>query len=149
MDNVFLESSGERDDFLLIPECNVAAFLPVGQSNTVVLDLGIAYYQYFKNTSLNSGVPLVNPNSEVALNLQVKDFRFRVSERFSYQESPVYDIGEEFFNVYNTGSFARYHNRVGVSGSVPFPACIGFTCSRSTSTRRWGGGSTNGKGGYS
>jgi hypothetical protein len=117
IDNVFLTQTGARNDFVLVPECNLAGFFPVGRSNTVVLDVGIAYYQYFKNTSLNSGTPLINPNSEIAFNLQVDDFSFRFSEGFSCQESPVYETGGEFFNVYNTGQFARYENRVGALGT--------------------------------
>ncbi len=113
VDNVFLTQTGARDDFVLVPECNIAGFLPVGRSNLVVLNLGIAYYQYFQNSSLNTGMPLINPNSELGFNVQAGDFRFRFSERFSYQESPVYETGGEFFNVYNTGLFARYENRVG------------------------------------
>ena len=117
VDNVFLTQTGARDDFILVPECDLAAFFPVGLSNTVTLDLGIAYYQYFNNSSLNSGTPIINPNSEIAFNLQVKDFWFRFSERFSYEESPVYETGGEFFNVYNTGRFARFENQVGVLGT--------------------------------
>ncbi len=117
VDNVYLTSTDTRDDFILVPECDIAGFFPVGRTNTIVLDLGIAYYQYFNNKSLNTGTPIINPNSEIAFNLAVEDFRFRFSERFSYQESPVYETGEEFFNVYNTGLFARYENRVGVLGT--------------------------------
>ncbi len=117
VDNVYLSHTSERDDFVIIPELNVASFFPVGQSNTIVLDLGIAYYEYLKNSSLNSGTPLINPNSEIAFNLRVKDFTFRFSERFFYEESPVYETGAEFFNVYNTGRFAHFENRVGVLGS--------------------------------
>ncbi len=117
VDNVYLTYTGARDDFILVPECDIAGFFPVGRTNTIVLDLGIAYYQYFNNKSLNTGTPVINPNSEIAFNLAVKDFRFRFSERFSYEESPVYETGQEFFNVYNTGLFARYENRVGVLGT--------------------------------
>ncbi len=117
VDNVFLTRHGARDDFVVIPEGRIAGFFPVGRSNTVTLNLGIGYYEYLKNTSLNSGTPVINPNSELAFNLEVKDLTFRFSERFSYEESPVYETGGEFFNVYNTGRFARYENRVGVLGS--------------------------------
>ena len=61
VDNVFLTHTGARDDFILVPECDIAAFFPVGQSNTVALDIGLAYYQYLKNTALNTGTPLINP----------------------------------------------------------------------------------------
>ena len=117
VDNVYLTQTGARDDFILVPECDLAAFFPIGQSNTVVVDLGLAYYQYLKNTALNTGTPVINPNSELAFNMQVDDFRFRFSERFSYQTSPVYETGGEFFNVYNPGLFERYENRVGALGT--------------------------------
>lgn len=115
VDNVFLTHRNPSDDFILVPECNIAAFVPIGRSNTIVLDLGIAYYYYVQNTRLNTGTPLINPNSELAFNLRTGDFLFRFSESFSYQESPVYETGGQFYNLYNTGRFARYLNRAGVS----------------------------------
>jgi hypothetical protein len=68
VDNVFLTQTGARDDFILMPELNVAAFFPVGLSNTVVLNLGVAYYLYFENPSLNN--PLINPDSVLAFNIR-------------------------------------------------------------------------------
>jgi hypothetical protein len=115
VDNVFLTRTGARDDFILVPECDIGAFFPIGQSNTVVLDLGVAYYEYLKNTALNSGVPEINPNSELALNIRSGDFTFRPSEKFSYQETPIYDWGGEFYNLYNTAIFRRYENRIGTT----------------------------------
>lgn len=113
VDNVYLTQNGARDDFILVPECDIGAFFPIGQSNTVVLDVGLAYYQYLKNTSLNTGVPLINPNSELAFNLRSGDFNLRLSESFSFQQSPVYESGSEFYNLYNTALFERYFNRIG------------------------------------
>ena len=88
VDNVYLTHTDKRDDFILVPECDAAAFFPVGLSNTVVLDLGLAYYEYLKNTGLNTGTPVINPNSELAFNIRSGDFTFRLSESFSYQETP-------------------------------------------------------------
>lgn len=115
VDNVYLTHTSPSDDFIIVPECNIAAFIPAGRSNNIVLDLGIAYYYYIQNTELNTGTPLINPNSELAFNLQTGDFHFKFSESFSYQESPVYETGGQFYNIYNTGRFARYLNRVGVA----------------------------------
>jgi len=114
VDNVFLTETGQREDYIVVPELNIAAFFPIGRTNSIVLDLGIAYYQYLKNGELNTGIPLINPNSELAFKLSAGDFRFDLTERFSYQESPVYQAGGEFFNVYHTGRFARFDNRAGV-----------------------------------
>lgn len=113
VDNVFLTKDDTRDDFILVPECDVAGFFPVGQFNSINFDVGLAYYEYLRNTRLNTGTPLINPNTDLAFNLRSGDFRVKFSERFSYQENPVYDTGGEFFNLFNTALFSRYFNRVG------------------------------------
>ncbi|HVV70018.1 MAG TPA: hypothetical protein VHI52_00575, partial [Verrucomicrobiae bacterium] len=73
VDNVFLAHTGTHDDYVFVPECEIAAFFPIGRSNTVVLDLGISYDFYAKNTSLNASAPIISPNSEIALNIHSGD----------------------------------------------------------------------------
>jgi hypothetical protein len=113
IDNVFLTESNAKDDFILVPECDLSAFFPIGQVNSLGLDVGLAYYEYLKHSQLNTGTPLVNPNTDLAFNVYSGNFGFRFNESFSYQESPVYESGSEFFNVYNTALFKRYLNRIG------------------------------------
>jgi hypothetical protein len=113
VDNVYLNQSNAKDDFILIPEADIAAFFPVGRINSVALDVGLAYYQYLKNTTLNTGVPLINPNTDLAFNLHTGDFGFKFGESFSYQQSPVYESGSQFYNLFNTALFQRYLNRIG------------------------------------
>lgn len=115
VDNVFLTYANPLNDFVLVPSCDITAFFPIGQSNTLALNVGIDFYHYFKNTELNTGAPLVNPGSEVAFNLQTGDFTFRFSDQFSYQVSPVYENGAQYYNLYNTGEFARFLNIGGVA----------------------------------
>ena len=118
--NVYLTYADPKEDFIIVPECNISAYFPVGQLNSLNLNVGLAYYQYLKNTSLNTGIPLVNPNTDFAFNLYSGDFGFRFSENFSYQESPFfetgsayYEPGSAFYNLYNTALFQRFQNRVG------------------------------------
>jgi hypothetical protein len=113
IDNVFLTKNSPSDDFILIPECDLAAFFPVGRMNSVAIDVGLAYYEYLRHDQLNTGLPLINPNSDLTFNLRAGDFWFKFSEGFSYQQSPFYETGNEFFNLYNTALFQRYVNRVG------------------------------------
>jgi len=113
VDNVFLTQNHPSDDFVIVPECDISALFPVGQFNALHFDIGLGYYEYLKNTQLNSGVPLINPNTDLSFTLRSGDFRVKFSEKFSYQESPVYDTGGEFFNLFNTALFKRYFNRVG------------------------------------
>jgi hypothetical protein len=113
VDNVFLTKDNRADDFILVPECDISTFFPVGQLNSIALDVGLAYYEYLKNTKLNTGVPLINPNTDLGFNLKSGDFTFKFTERFSYQENPVYETGSEFFNFHDTALFQRYFNRIG------------------------------------
>lgn len=113
VDNVYLTDSNIKDDFILVPECNLGGYFPVGQANVLSLDVGLAYYQYLKNTSLNTGIPLINPNTDLAFSLYSGDFSFKFSERFSYQQSPLYETGNIFYNLYNTALFQRYENQIG------------------------------------
>jgi hypothetical protein len=115
VDNVFLTYADPQNDFVLVPNCDITAFFPIGHSNTLALNVGIDFYHYFKNTELNSAAPLINPGSEIAFNLQTGDFTFRFSDQFSYQVSPVYENGAEYYNLYNTGEFARFLNIGGVA----------------------------------
>jgi hypothetical protein len=113
VDNVFLTHSNTKDDFIVVPEANVGAFFPVGQLNSFAFGIGLAYYQYLENTSLNTGLPLINPNTDLAFTLRSGDFKVRFSERFSYQQDPLYETGGQFYNLYNTALFQRYLNRIG------------------------------------
>lgn len=113
VDNVYLTHTDTKDDFILIPECDLGSYFPVGQRNSLAVDVGLAYYEYVKNSALNTGVPLINPNTDLAFKLYAGDFKFDFSERFSYQQSPLYETGSEFFNLYNTALFQRYQNQAG------------------------------------
>ena len=113
IDNVFLSHSNAKDDFIVVPQCDLAAFFPVGQLNALSLDVGVAYYEYLKNTALNTGIPLINPNSALEFSLYSGDFGIKFSENFSYQQNPAYETGQQFYNLFNTALFQRYLNRIG------------------------------------
>src|SRR6266850_1719088 len=85
-DNVFY-SHDPKEDFLVNPEITLAALWQMTDLNALRLSLGIAYEWYLKNQALNGDTPLINPGSELAFNLFIGDFRIRLHERFSYQES--------------------------------------------------------------
>src|SRR5439155_10397540 len=86
-DNVFYSEKNRRNDFLLNPEVDLNALWPITELNTLRLSLGIGYEWYLNNTVLNSDVPLINPDSELVFNLFVGDFRIKLHEKVSYQQS--------------------------------------------------------------
>ena len=116
-DNVFLSGINRKDDYIVNPEVDLAALLPVGQFNSLRLSLGVSYEWFTKNHSLNGDVPLVSPDSELAFYLFVKDFRIKLHEKFSYQQT--LDINQEegdqvrLFNFNDVGRFDRLDNFAG------------------------------------
>ncbi|MDB6065952.1 MAG: hypothetical protein JWR26_2160 [Pedosphaera sp.] len=115
-DNVFY-SHHPIEDMLVKPEMTVAGLWPITELNTLRLSLGLSYEWYLKNKALNANAPLVNPGSELAFNLFAGDFRIRLHERFSYQESLFFNgiNGDDvrFYNFNDVGTFKRLDNEAG------------------------------------
>jgi len=116
-DNVFYSQTNRMDDFVIEPQANLAAFMQVSEINTLRLSLGLGYEYYVKHSVLNANAPLVNPDSELAFNLFVGDFRIRLHEKFSYQETLFINTGANgqdlLFNFNNVGTFVRWDNLAG------------------------------------
>jgi hypothetical protein len=113
-DNVFRSDNDRRGDLTLNPEVLVKGWWPVTELNVLRLSLGVGYEWYADNTQLNGNAPLVNPDSEVVFNIFSGDFRIKLHDRFSYQESLVINSSslenERFFNFNDVGKFCRLEN---------------------------------------
>lgn len=113
-DNVFISDENRREDFLVNPEVVLGASWPITELNTLRLSLGLGYEWFANNTVLNSDGPLINPGTELVFNIFVGDFRIRLHEKFSYQESLFYSTDERLFNFNDVGKFSRWHNLAGL-----------------------------------
>lgn len=115
-DNVFY-SYDRKDDLLVNPQITLAALWPITDLNNLRLSLGLAYEWYLENRELNGDAPLVNPGTELVFNLFVGDFRIRLHDRFSYQESLFFNSlsgeGVRFYNFNDVGTFSRLNNHAG------------------------------------
>jgi hypothetical protein len=116
-DNVFYSDNNRQHDWVVNPEVNLKAWMPVSQLNVLRLSLGLGYEWYADHHVLNSDRPLVSPDTELDFHIFVGDFRIRLRERFSYEESLFINsaAGESahFFNFNNVGKFARLDNLAG------------------------------------
>ncbi len=116
-DNVYYSEENRKDDIVISPDVNLGAFMQVSELNTLKLSVDLGYEYYVKNSAVNSPIPLVNPNSELAFNLFVGDFHFRFHEKFSYQESLFYNTvpsrQDLLFNFNDVGRFSRWDNFAG------------------------------------
>jgi hypothetical protein len=116
-DNVFYSNKDRKDDFLVNPEVNLGGFVQVSERNALRFSLGLGYEYYAKNSVLNGNAPLVNPDSELVFNLFVGNFRIRLHEKFSYQETlfinTIPSRQDLFFNFNDVGRFSRWDNLAG------------------------------------
>src|ERR1700693_4926606 len=91
-DNIDLSESDRKADLILEPFLDVKAFWQFSQLNSLSFNLGIGYIQYLQNPQLNRLDVLASPDSNLALDIFVGDFRFTVFERLSVQQDPVPNI---------------------------------------------------------
>jgi len=117
-DNVFYSQTNRVDDFIINPEVNLTGFMQVSELNTLRLSVGVGYEYYFDNSALNADSPMINPDSELVFNIFAGDFRIRLHERFTYQETLFYNTSPSgqnlLYNFNNAGIFSRWDNRAGL-----------------------------------
>jgi hypothetical protein len=118
-DNVFSSGVNKKDDFIINPEVDLAALMPIGQFNSLRLSVGLGYEFFTKNHSLNGDAPLVNPDSELAFYLFVGDFRIKIHDKFTYQQTLTFNDQVpnqvRFFNFNDVARFDRLNNFAGAT----------------------------------
>ena len=71
-----------------------------------------------KNDSLNSDAPLISPGSELQFNVFVGDFRIRLHDKVSYEQTLTFNqqVGDQprVYNFTDVGRFDRFNNFAGV-----------------------------------
>ncbi len=109
-DNIGLNHTNKQSDFITTPEVGLGLMWPVTETNTLTLNTSIGYTHYWDHDYLDSANVLVAPNSALAFNLFVGDFKFNFHDDFSYQQDPV---NEGAFS--NVATFDRFNNDAGVT----------------------------------
>ena len=118
-DNVFSSGVNKKDDFIINPEVDLAALMPIGHFNSLRLSVGLGYEFFTKNHSLNGDAPLVNPDSELAFYLFVGDFRIKIHDKFTYQQTLTFNDQVpnqvRFYNFNDVARFDRLNNFAGAT----------------------------------
>ena len=109
-DNVNVAEVNEQDDFIFRPQVNLNALWPVTQLNTLRLDIGVGYAFYLDHSEYNTNALLLSPNSQLAFDVFVGDFRINFHDRFSLEQDPIGEPG-----LSNVADYGRFQNTAGVS----------------------------------
>ena len=105
-----LVTTQAQDDIILRPQLNLNALWPVTQLNTLRLDIGLGYSFYLDHSNYNTNSLLISPNSQLAFDIFVGDFRINIHDRFSLQQDPIDEIA-----LSNVADYGRFENTAGVS----------------------------------
>jgi hypothetical protein len=109
-DNIGFAEVHTQDDFIIRPNVNVDAIWPITQLNTLRLDLGIGYAFYIDHSEDDTHAILIAPNSQIAFDIFVGDFRINIHDRMSLQQDPVTEGA-----LSNVANYGRFENTGGVS----------------------------------
>jgi hypothetical protein len=109
-DNVNYADVGKQADWIFTPSVNFDAIWPITQLNTLRLDLGISYALYVDHSNYDTRGILVAPNSQVAFDIFVGDFRINIHDRMSVQQDPIAEGA-----LSNVANYGRFENTAGVS----------------------------------
>jgi hypothetical protein len=118
-DNVFLSHSPRIDDYVIYPQLNLAAGMPVGELNMLTASVGIGYEWFSQNRELNSDAPLISPGSALQFNILVGDFRIKLHETASYEQTLAFNLQvadqPRVYNFTDVGRFDRFNNLAGLA----------------------------------
>ena len=109
-DNVNFAEVNTQDDVIVRPNVNVDAIWPITQLNTLRLDLGLGYAFYLDHSNYDTRGVLIAPNSQLAFDVFVGDFRINIHDRMSLQQDPVAEGA-----LSNVADYGRFENTGGVS----------------------------------
>lgn len=108
-DNVTLSQDHRISDFVYRPSLDLQATWRISDLNTLHFNLGLSYAKYFNHSQFDSDGILFSPNSELAFTFFVRELKFTIRDRFSYQEDP-YDVGL----LSGVATYRRYENQAGI-----------------------------------
>ncbi len=109
-DNVNYAEVGKQSDWIFTPNVNVDAIWPITQLNTLRLDLGLGYGIYLDHSNYDTRGILIAPNSQLAFDVFVGDFRINFHDRMSLQQDPIQEGA-----LSNVANYGRFENTAGVS----------------------------------
>jgi hypothetical protein len=105
-----VEHVKKEDDVIVTPTVNFDAIWPITQLNTLRLDLGLSYAFYLDHSNADTNAILITPNSELAFDIFVGDFRINIHDRMSLQQDPIQEGA-----LSNVVDYGRFENTAGIS----------------------------------
>ena len=106
-DNVRNVQSPREEDYIQTLQIDFSGFLPVSDTGRMTLGFGVGYADYFQHNELDR--LYFAPNSELAYDFTVKDFRFTIYDSFAYS----YDV-QGVGALAGVAQFPHFENTAGL-----------------------------------
>ena len=109
-DNITLSETDRKGDLIIRPSFYANALWQFSQLNALRLNLGVGYIKYLKNSQFDSSTLAIAPESQLAFDIYVGDFRFTIFDQLAILQNPVDEI-----NLSRVAKFERIENSAGLS----------------------------------
>ena len=109
-DNINLAETGRESDLIIRPSLFANVLWQVSEVNALRLNLGVGYIKYLIHSEFDSSSLVVAPQSELAFDIYVGDFRFTIFDQLAILQNPVDEI-----NLSQVARFERIENSAGLS----------------------------------
>jgi hypothetical protein len=109
-DNITLSENNRESDLIVRPALYANVAWQVSELNALRLDLGIGYAAYASHSEFDTQSLLIAPQSALAFDLYIGDFRITFFDQFSLLQNPVDEI-----DLANVGRFPRFENAAGIT----------------------------------
>lgn len=113
-DNILFSEKNRESDVIIYPQLGLSAYWPITQMNSLSLRMGVGTARYVDHSDMSTESLYVTPDTELAWNFFVKDFRINLHERFTYQDT-LYN-GPSFDNIMQMGG-SSYYGMNGLGGN--------------------------------
>jgi len=109
-DNINIAETGRKADLIIRPSIDAHTTWQITRVNALHLDIGLAYAKYLNNSSVDTKNILIAPNSQLAFDIFIGDFKINIHDQFAILQNPIDDI-----SVSNVAKFDRFQNSAGFS----------------------------------
>lgn len=108
-DNINCASTGQENDFIILPTLGVVMSYPLTQRNLLQLNVTAGYSEYVKHSNLSSFY--MSAGSGLSFDVYIRDIIINLHDQFSYIQNSAANP-----QVADTGTYGTFNNTAGLSG---------------------------------
>ncbi len=109
-DNINLAETGRKSDLIIEPSVTANVLWQLSQDNVIRMNLGAGYVKYANYQQFDSSSVAITPDSQLAFDIYVGDFKFTLFDQISIQQNPIDEI-----DLSRVVRFERLQNAAGLN----------------------------------